>query len=59
MPNYSENKKKYIHAYQKANYKQIVLQLHKEYDKDIIEHLALQKPRAAYIKKLIRDDMHR
>ena len=43
--------------YQKANVKQLKLDLNKVYDADIIEYLATLENRSGYLKQLIRDDM--
>ena len=59
MPKTLDSKMKYIRAYNKQNYKQIVLHLHRSIDKDLIDYLASQPNRAGYLKKLIRSDMDR
>ncbi len=45
--------------YQKANVKQCGLSLNRNTDADIIEWLEKQPNRAAYLKKIIREDMER
>lgn len=59
MPKTNESKLKYIRSYNQKNYKQMVLHLHKSYDKDIIDFLNAKDNRAAYLKEMIRSDMHR
>ena len=51
------NKKEYDLKYHQNNYKQFKINLHIEYDLDIIQHLAKQDNKQRYIKKLIRKDM--
>ena len=49
------NKKEYDQKYKKERTKRIVLELNKNTDADIIEHLDnLEEPKQTYIKKLIR-----
>ena len=51
------NKKEYDLKYHKDNYKQLKLNLHIEYDLDIIRHLNRKQNRSKYIKDLIRKDI--
>lgn len=53
------NKKKYDLAYQKANVKSMAFVLNRNTDQDIIEFLATKENRNAYLKALIRADMHK
>ena len=53
------NKQEYIKAYNKANYKQVVLRLHKDNDNDILTKLEQVNSKNGYIKQLIRDDIER
>ncbi len=45
--------------YQKANVKQCGLSLNRKTDADLIEWLDKQPNRAAYLKRIIREDMER
>ena len=49
----------YINKYNKDNYRQMPLSLHKEKDKHIIEFLETKPSRNGYIKALIVADMNR
>ncbi len=51
------NKSAYDRQYSKAYLKRYHLNLHKEYDADIIAHLENQGNVNGYIKRLIRDDI--
>mgnify|MGYP003333770888 CR=1 FL=1 len=51
------NQAEYISSYHKSNIKQIKINLNKEYDADIIEHLSKQSNKQGYIKELIRKDI--
>lgn len=44
-------------GYVKNNIKQVMILIHKEHDKDIIEWLDQQDNKSGYIKDLIRRDM--
>ena len=50
----------YIAAYQKANLERHSLNLNRNTEADLIEHIRTRKePFAAYVKRLIREDMER
>lgn len=51
----SFKQQEYVNEFQKANYKAVNIRLHKEYDKDIIEHLEKQKNKQGYIKEVLRE----
>lgn len=52
-----EDKYKHQKNYRAKAIKQMVFDLNRETDADIIEHLETIKNRTGYIKQLIRDDM--
>lgn len=54
-----KNKLRYIREYGKAKTKRFLLQLNKEKDADIIEHLNNQPCKIDYVRKLIREDMNK
>lgn len=60
-----ENKKQkfdksaYDREYQKKNFTRVSVVLHKEHDKDVIEHLKPKPSKSEYIKSLIRQDMEK
>lgn len=52
------NKKEYNAAYQAANIQQIKLNLNRQKDADIINHLSsISEPTATYLKRLIRSEI--
>ena len=53
------SQRKANYKWQKKAQKQIILKLHKEYDKDIIEFLDVLPNRTELLKKLIRKEMKR
>ena len=53
----NENKKLYDLKYHRENLKQIKINCHIEYDKDILEHLSKKENKQKYIKDLIRKDI--
>lgn len=58
-----EKKKKQLaqnsKAYNAAHYKQIGVNLHREYDADVIARLSEKPSMAGYIKELVRADVKR
>lgn len=52
-----KKKAAYDLEYAKKNVKQIIIKLNKNYDSEIIEHIAKQENVNQYFKKLIIDDM--
>lgn len=48
----------YINEWKRKNVQRINLQLNKNTEKDIIDHLAAMPNRTEYIKELIRKDMN-
>ena len=46
-----------VDKYNKANTKMFAFRFNKKTDADIIDHLLKQPVQAAYIKRLIREDM--
>ena len=53
------NKKKYISEYNKKEYVNLSISISKSKESDIIGKLNSQPSRAAYIKKLIREDINK
>jgi hypothetical protein len=51
------NKKRYISEYNKKEYMNLSISISKTRDSDIIKKLNKQTSKAAYIKKLIREDI--
>lgn len=56
---YHDRKIKYIHDYNKATYKQVILHLHKDKDSELIAKLDSVKSKNGYLKDLIRSDIDR
>ncbi len=53
------NKLKYNENYNKKNYKDYKLRLHKKDDKDIIEALEKEKSKNSFIKKCIKKEIEK
>lgn len=51
------DKSAYDREYQKKNFTRVSVVLHKEHDKDVIEHLKPKPSKSEYIKHLIRQAM--
>lgn len=55
----SFNQAEYITKYHRENHTRVSVILSKKYDQDIIEALQDKPSKSDYIKKLIREDLHR
>ena len=54
-----ESYRNYQKQYNKEHYRQIIIRLNNETDKDLIEWLSSQSNLAGYIKKIAREDMEK
>ena len=58
MPKATAKKLAYVAQYDRANRVAVSVQLNRTHDADILDHLdTIEEPRAAYIKRLIREDI--
>ena len=54
-----ESYRKYQNQYNKEHYRQIVIRLNNETDKELIDWLSSQENLAGYIKQIAREDMEK